>query len=302
MSNSKFDFQYLADKILAEDFTEKPFKHIEINNFFSEEHFESIINSNELRCPDATTDEELINELEKKGFKNIKFPGAITSKQDYIDWRDDKNHKVTHHSACEGFGYVMRLYDERTEILKAIKVFMESDTFLDAICEKFSINRAATKYDGGIQKYLDGYEISPHPDTRRKAATFMVNINPSHKSHQMDHHTHYMQFTQERAYIQTLWMGNQNIDRTWVPWNWATTVKQQIENNSIVLFSPADDTLHGVKTNYDHLISQRTQLYGNLWYETANTDIDLDWEELDFVKNTRRQTLRNDEGEGHRNI
>ena len=69
-----------------------------------------------------------------------------------------------------------------------------------------------------------------------------------------------------------------------------------------MLFSPADDTLHGVKTDYDHLLSQRTQLYGNLWYETANTDIDLDWEELDFLENTRQQKLRNDEGEGHRNI
>ena len=48
--------------------------------------------------------------------------------------------------------------------------------------EKFGIEYQNCNIDGGIQKYLDGYELSPHPDIRLKAATFMVNINPDQKA------------------------------------------------------------------------------------------------------------------------
>lgn len=151
-----------------------------------------------------------------------------------------------------------------------------------AIAEKFKVNFDDCLIDGGIQKYLDGYEISPHADIRRKAATFMVNINPSDKSEVSDHHTHYLKLTEQYAYVEEFWKGNENIDRAWVPWEWAKTVKQQTKNNSIVLFSPSNDTLHGVKASYDHLVTQRTQLYGNLWYKESYVDRTLEWEQLDF--------------------
>ena len=136
--------------------------------------------------------------------------------------------------------------------------------------------------DGGIQKYLDGYEISPHPDTRKKAATFMVNINPSIESEENNHHTHYLKLKRSYAYVDEFWGGNENIDRAWVPWTWAETIKQQRKNNSIVLFSPSNDTLHGVKASYNHLETQRTQLYGNLWYKESKVDKALEWEQLDL--------------------
>ena len=39
--------------------------------------------------------------------------------------------------------------------------------------KKFNINTDSYRSDIGIQKFLDGYEISPHPDIRSKAITFM---------------------------------------------------------------------------------------------------------------------------------
>jgi len=130
---------------------------------------------------------------------------------------------------------------------------------------------------------LDGYEISPHPDVRKKAATFMVNINPSSESEKMNHHTHYLKFKESYAYVKQFWSGNRQIDRAWVPWSWTDTVKQQTKNNTIVLFSPSNDTLHGVKADYNHLSTQRTQLYGNLWYKTSSTTTRLKWENMDLV-------------------
>ena len=70
-----------------------------------------------------------------------------------------------------------------------------------------------------------------------------------------------------------------------MPWFCAETIKQQKKKNSIVVFSPSDDTLHGVKTNYDHLSTQRTQLYGNLWYKNSSTKHHLEWEDLVNHKN-----------------
>ena len=48
--------------------------------------------------------------------------------------------------------------------------------------------------DTGIQKYLDGYEISPHPDLRKKVLTFMININTSEQAFKESYHTHYLEF------------------------------------------------------------------------------------------------------------
>ena len=49
----------------------------------------------------------------------------------------------------------------------------------------------------------------------------------------------------------------------------------------VLSFSPNHDTMHAVKADYDHLNSQRTQLYGNLWYRTSNVELKPEW--ADYV-------------------
>jgi hypothetical protein len=90
-----------------------------------------------------------------------------------------------------------------------------------------------------------------------------------------------MRFREQKAYVQEFWKGNQDLDRCWVPWSWCETVKQQTKNNTIVLFQPADDTLHAVRAVYDHLGTQRTQLYGNLWYHACRTTGKPNWTDFD---------------------
>ena len=278
-----YDFTYLVEKIKKAHFESEPFKHIYIEDFFSKEHFAEIISSAEISSPAASNDKQLIDGLMLKGFKPIVFPGCVTNIKKYIDWHESGK-KIAHHSACEGFGMALRLYEFPSEILRELNAFIVSDKFNRAIAKKFEIDYENCLIDGGIQKYLDGYEISPHPDIRKKAATFMVNINPSDESEKINHHTHYLKLKKSYAYIEEFWSGNQNIDRAWVPWDWAYTVKQQTRNNSIVLFSPSNDTLHGVKAQYNHLNTQRTQLYGNLWYTTNPASRSLEWEQLDLTR------------------
>lgn len=272
-------FSYLAEKILMSDFLDVPFKHLYIDNFFNEEDFTSIIACPEIATPTVETDEQLISELRSLGYEIIAFPGCITNVDEYIKWHSNKKSSVKFHTACEGFGMVLRLYEKKSQILSDLEEFLLSDEFNSAIADKFGLTMSSCKIDGGIQKYLDGYEISPHPDGRRKAATYMVNINPSKDSETADHHTHYLKFKKSKQYIYDFWANNPKYDRDWVPWDWCETVKQQNKNNSIVIFSPSNDTLHAVKTNYDHFKTQRTQLYGNLWYLESKTEF-VFWEQL----------------------
>ena len=296
-TSKNYDFGYLIKKIMDSDFCVEPFKHIYIENLFSETHFNEIINSTEISNPKATNDRELIQGLIDKGFDPIEFPGCVTDIEKYITWHEeDKN--MDFHSACEGFGMVLRLYRFKSSILRELNKFLASEEFNNAIAKKFGIDLDQYIVDGGIQKYLDGYEISPHPDIRKKAATFMVNINPSSDSKNMNHHTHYLKFKESYAYVEEFWTGNKQVDRAWVPWSWTDSVKQQTKNNTIVLFAPSNDTMHAVKSDYNHLLTQRTQLYGNIWYKTNSTTSKLEWEDLDLfsprksMKNLKKKGLK----------
>lgn len=271
-------FDYLLEKIETAPFEAEPFRHIYITDFLKDDDFQAIISAPEINLPTASSDEDLFQILAENGYKIIEFPGCITDKQDYIDWHRTGKTKRYHSSACEGFGVTLRLYDPKTTILQQLIDFLSSDVFNRKLAKKFGLDFENCNVDNGIQKYLDGYEISPHPDIRRKAATFMVNINPHKGSEELDHHTHYLKLKPEHARVREFWDENLETERCWVPWDWCEEIKTQPKNNSIVLFAPANDTMHAVRANYEHLGGQRTQLYGNLWYKDVGDLPPHDWE------------------------
>lgn len=259
------EFDYLIDKISKADFSLTPFRHVYLEDLFSPEHFNALVKSDEINIPAAKCDRSLCDHLTEKGWTPVKFPGGTTSISDYLKWRSGRA-SFDNVETCEGFGIVFRLEKPDSNILIRLNSFLKSEAFLQALADKFNISRCDVVPDVGIQKYLDGYEISPHPDIRIKALTFMVNINPYLLSEKMEHHTHYLKFKDQWSYVEQFWKHNEGIERAWVPWEWCNTEKQQTKNNSIVIFSPSNDTMHAVKANYNHLVGQRTQLYGNLWY------------------------------------
>lgn len=280
-------FDYIIDKILAAPIERAPFDHLYIHNLFEPEHFAEIIAAPEIALHNLDSDIQLFDTLFENGWKIISFPGCITDKKIYLDWHKNKSQKQTqNNSSCEGFGMTLRLSQHSSDTLQRLSTFLQSEKFQHALASRFSITPSDVVYDWGIQKYLDGYEISPHPDIRRKALTYMVNINPSPNSEKEEHHTHYLTFKDAYKYVESYWDGHPHQDRCWVPWDWCDTHKIQSENNSIVIFSPSNNTMHGVKANYNHLQNQRTQLYGNLWY-SENKILQMPaWE--DFVINTSK--------------
>ena len=258
-------FDYLLERIRSAPFVETPFRHIEIFDFLAEEHFAAIIGSEQIALTSSKTTEALLNRLGESGYEPIPFPGCVTSEAEYLDWFHGRT-KKSYHAATEGFGIVYRLTKFRDSLLSELDDFFHSEALSAVMREKFEIDRPVS-LDGGIQKYLHGYEISPHPDIRRKALTWMLNINPGVGAETADYHTHYLRLKDQWKFISEFWKHNEGVDRDWLPWDWCDTVKRQPKNNSIVIFQPENDTIHAVKANYDHLPTQRTQLYGNLWYE-----------------------------------
>jgi hypothetical protein len=282
-------YSYLLEKIRAAPLLPAPFAHIHITDFFSAPDFAMITAAPEIAVHNIPSDAQLLEALFAKGYEIINFPGCIQDQAQYLGWHRHRGliNTVTN-TACEGFGMTLRLKAPQSPAIAGLNQFLNSRELQATLAEKFHLNLAEISYDAGIQKYLDGYEISPHPDIRQKALTFMVNINPAADSPALDHHTHYLKFRPDHDHVRLFWENNPGLDRCWVPWSWCDTQKIQRENNSIVIFSPGNTTMHGVKTNYDHLQSQRTQLYGNFW-RRRKTAKGPEWE--DFLP-ARRHRLK----------
>jgi hypothetical protein len=276
------EFSYLLQKVEGTQLRQEPFEHLEIKDFLKQEHFNHITNLDTIQTV-GENDEDLIQTIKNEGYEKVSFPGTFDTVDDYISYRKGEleNHK---YDTNETAGIVFRLAQYDDPLLNDLFEIFNSIEFLGRVCSKFDISTSEFEFsnkkserekyglDTGLQKYLDGYEISPHPDTRKKALTWMLNLNPGQDSEQRNYHTHYLKFKDEKKYIKEYWKHNTSQDRCWVPWDWCETIKQQTKNNSIVIFSPCDDGLHAIKADYEHYETQRTQLYGNLWYENYGCD------------------------------
>lgn len=268
-------FDYVIDKIRLANFESEPFKFIYLENFLSDEHFEIITSDPQVDFPVFALTEHMIEHFHEMDYKAQEFPGCTTNEKDYVKWYYSRNvNSPSHtHGLIEGFGMAYRLQSYKTMLLSELMGFLNSEQFLFAIKDKFGLS-GDVYVETAIQKYLTGYEISPHPDIRKKALTYMLNINPKPVE---NCGTHFMKFKPEWEHIYDFWKSESRMDRCWVPWDWCETVFEQKENNSITIFAPNDSSLHAVKLNYDHLESQRTQIYGNLWWTQKPKVQPLTW-------------------------
>lgn len=276
------DFNYLLEKITLAPVMKDPFNFVYLENFFNEMHFAEITKASQVAVPEFTNTEQMINELLNTYEYAVQpFPGCITDISRYLQWLQTKKiHKglKRDQDLLEGFGIALRLKQYQSPILKELIDFFNSTEFHDCIKEKFK-KTDYTTVETAIQKYLTGYEISPHPDIRRKCLTYMININPTFESETVDLHTYFMSFREDKKWIYDFWKNNPKIDRCWVPWEWADQKFNQRKNNSITIFAPDNNTLHAVKLDYNHLKFQRTQFYGNLWYAKSNIS-PSNWKQL----------------------
>jgi len=287
------EFDYLIKKVQDAEFSFDPFKHIIIDDFLSGEHFERVVTSKEIVRPEYSSTKELLEDLINIGYEIIQFPGCIQNIKDYLKYLESEpENKPNHHKEIdintkgllEGFGMTLRLMNSSNYLLKELGNFANSEKFRKCLMEKFEVDyEHKIDVETAIQKYLQGYEISPHPDLRKKALTFMLNLNTHPDAEKSQIHTYLLRFKKQYQYIYEFWSQNLDIDRNWVPWDWCDIVKEASRNNSIVIFAPSNDTLHAVKLNYNHLKFQRTQLYGNLWFDNPMAEYESSYKSIDLV-------------------
>jgi hypothetical protein len=281
------NFNYLIDKINDSTFTLDPFKFVYIEDFFTKDHFDRITSCKQINVPQFNSTEEMCSELTNTyKYKPQPFPGCTTSVQSYLEWYNNKDiaDKVANQDLLEGYGVAFRLKKYEDSILEELVEFFNSNEWHNCIKQKFN-KTGETSVDTAIQKYVSGYEISPHPDIRRKCATYMININTAPEAEHLGLHTHFMTFKDDKKWIFDEWQHKQNKDTCWVPWDWAVTQYEHSVNNSITMFAPDYNTLHAVKLDYDHTKLQRTQVYGNLWYtgDSRPKVKKMNWKKLDGV-------------------
>jgi hypothetical protein len=276
------EFDYLITKIDQAEICQDPFAHVYIENFFDAEHFDLLQHQSQINLDRTTNTRELIAELDRQSYSPEPFPGCTTDLDSYLAWYDGDRHQRFENDLLEGFGVAFRLRDYRDPTVSRLMAFLNSQRFHTTIKSKFG-RTGETRVETAIQKYLTGYEISPHPDIRRKCLTYMININTDPDSETKYLHTHLLRFLPEYKKIYEFWHAHPEIDRCWVPWSWCCSEFEHTKNNSILMFAPNDHSLHAVKLNYDHTQYQRTQIYGNLWYlkEVPGLDKSVNWKRLE---------------------
>ena len=262
--DSSSEFDYLLDKVAAHTFATEPFRHLLIEDFLSPEHLSQVITSPQICLPLAPDTATLLDSLQRGGYAVEPFPGCTTDVPLYLRYLET-GEWPNGNGVVEGVGLTLRLKTFTDPFLARLLTFLNSPRFHSAMAQKFGVERP-TRVETAVQKYLTGYEISPHPDIRSKCLTYLLNINTALEADSLDIHTHLLRFNKQKEFIYSFWENNPEFDRCWVPWRWCTSVVTTSANNSVILFPAGNRSLHAVKLKYDHLPLQRTQIYGNLWY------------------------------------
>ena len=263
-------YNYLIEKINQACFIKEPFEHIEIKNFLNQKDLNMIVNEKQIHFKKMKNHDNLYKTLINKKWDILHFPGCTTSWKNYKKYVNTNNiNETKNKNPVENVGVTFRLHDYENSNIKELIQFMNGQEFHQALKNKFKLNDA-TSIISAIQKNLTGYEISPHPDKRSKALTYLLNINKDPEIEKMNCHTHLLEFKDKYKHIEKYWVDHPTNERCWVPWDWCNSKKTTNENNSFLIFKPQSKpaSLHAILLDYDHLKFQRTQIYGNLMYKS----------------------------------
>lgn len=285
---SSNEFGYLLDRVRDAEFFDEPFLHLEINPFLNEQHLNDLMTDPDIHMPPFNSSRHLIKTLMTRGYEVQEFPGSITSIPTYLkELEENPDHSRQDSidlNEMVGRGMTFRLKETRSDTygLKTysrLLAFMNSEEWRVALLSKFNITRDTTIFSS-IQKYLKKYIISPHPDHKTKALTYVMNINRDEEAAaRAEAGTNLFAIDPENQWVERVWK-NCSFERAWIPWRWASLAKTINENNNMLVFSPHESSLHGIHLNYDHLRWQRTQLYGNAFYRHASGGVDVQWNTL----------------------
>ena len=231
---------YILKKIEDAVIIEKPFPHIIIPNLLEDDNLTNIIDNIEI---------DNLNEIEKK-YTKVHYPGAKST-----------NEKLTNRPT--GIGLVYALKEEYSKNNIELNTILTSKDFKEVLFKKFKI---PTNIDGWnvfqINKDLNGYEISPHPDITGKVITYQINLSNMDTLDNYDLGTKLHRIKPEcLKYIKEI---SSIKKRPWGKWEWFDEgISIPYKQNTFMAFAPSDISYHSVKLeNYPQEKCQRTMLRG----------------------------------------
>ena len=231
---------YILEKIKSAKIIEKPFPHIIIPNFLEENDIENIIDNIEI---------DNLNQIDKK-YKKVVYPGAKSATEELTQ-------------RPTGVGLVYALKEEYSKNNIKLNKILNSEDFKNVLFKKLNI---PINIDGWnvfqINKDLNGYEISPHPDITGKVITYQINLSNTDNLDNYDLSTKFHSIKPEcLKYIDALSKKNK---RPWGKWEWFDKGKSiPYKQNTFMAFAPSDISYHSVKLeNYPQEKYQRTMLRG----------------------------------------
>ena len=232
--------EYIIKKIENAEIIVKPFPHIIIHNFIEDHDLKNIIENIEI---------DNLNEIEKK-YKKVHYPGAKLI-----------NEEITNRPT--GIGLVYSLKDEYLNNNIELNTILSSKDFKQVLFKKLNISK---NIDGWnvyqINKDLNGYEISPHPDITGKVITYQINLSNTNILDNYELGTKFHTIKPEcLKFIKEL---SKKKTRPWGKWEWFDKGKSiPYKQNTFMAFAPSDISYHSVKLeNYPQEKYQRTMLRG----------------------------------------
>lgn len=231
---------YILKKIEDAEIILKPFPHIIISNFLEDGDLIDVLNN---------IDIDNLNEIEKK-YKKVHYPGAKLSKEELT-------------KRPTGTGLVYALKEDYHKGNIKLNQILDSEEFKQALFKKLNIPK---NIDGWnvyqINKDLNGYEISPHPDITGKVITYQLNLSNTDALDNYDLGTRFHSIKPE--FLKDIKQLSKKKPRPWGKWNWFDKGKSiPYKQNTFMAFAPSDISYHSVKLeNYPQEKYQRTMLRG----------------------------------------
>ena len=137
MSNK---FSYISEKIMRAEFQPEPFEHIIVDNFLSDEHFDLIVNSNQIKFPKFDNLTLLIKHILDNGYQFRPFPGGSSTINQYIK-SVESNHWHVDKRKMSAVGLVFKLSRFDNPLVQELVEYLNSTEFHNCLLEKFSISR-----------------------------------------------------------------------------------------------------------------------------------------------------------------
>lgn len=230
----------IIKKIEEAEIIVKPFPHIVISNFLEDDDLIDILDN---------IDIDNLNVIDKK-YKLVQYPGAKTTTEELT-------------KRPTGVGLVYALKEEYSKNNIKLNTILDSDEFKQTLMKKLNI---PTNIDGWnvyqINKDLNGYEISPHPDITGKVITYQLNLSNTDILNNFDLGTKFHIIKPE--YLKYINELSKQRKRPWGKWEWFNEGKSiPYQKNTFMAFAPSDISYHSVKLeNYPQQKHQRTMLRG----------------------------------------